>query len=303
MKKKLLISFSGGRTSAFMTWWLLNVWEDRHNWDIIVVFANTGLEAPGTLLFVKRCAHYWNINIIWVEAVPVQSPVRVTKKGKTIGGGWWGVTHKIVDYFTASRAAELIDGTFSPTPFEEIIKHLGIPTTNAPFCSDQLKSKAIKSYMKSIGWRCYYTAIGIRSDEVDRVGSNYVKERLIYPLISIRPTTKVDIINWWINKPFDLTIHEDEGNCINCWKKDMKRLVRNAKRNPLSFRWWQYITDKYGHIQTRKSISKLKPPFNFYRGNLSPNDIFKLAGLDEDQLDELTKNEKLNGCSESCEAF
>ena len=51
--KTLVISFSGGRTSAYMTHLLL---QQRDLWkDVIVLFANTGQEDERTLDFVNNC--------------------------------------------------------------------------------------------------------------------------------------------------------------------------------------------------------------------------------------------------------
>lgn len=297
IKKKLLISFSGGRTSAYMLWWLWNHWEERHEWDIKVVFSNTGLEDEGTLKFVQQCQEQWCIPIVWVEARHRDN------NGSPFSEKGWKVSHQIVDYRTAARPYYLTTGEFAWTPFEEMISLLGIPSAgNAPFCSYQLKQKAIKSYLYSIGWKKFYTAIGIRNDEIDRVNENFRKLRLIYPLVSMKPTSKPEIISWWIIQRFNLNIHEDDGNCKNCLKKSLFHLAKNYQRSNFSFLWWRRMTEKYGHLNPRKS--KLKPPFNFFRANKSVDDIAYLSTLSDEEIKSLSNDKKYhNICSESCEAF
>lgn len=277
VKEKLLVSFSGGRTSAFMLKWILDNWQDKY--ELKVVFANTGKEHEGTLEFVRDCEIQFGCEIIWVESVPK------TKKG-------WGVTYKQVNFETANR-----DGK----PFEDAIKLLSIPCSSSPWCSIQLKREAIKSYLRDLGWKKYYTAIGIRADEIDRCNENYKKQRLIYPLVSDIPMDKKMITFFWERQKFDLKIPYGMGNCDNCWKKSMKILAYNATNYPETFDWWQNMTDKYSMTVIRNPI--FKPPFNFYRGGLSPVDIFKVAKMNARQLDLFVQHEKLDGCSESCEPF
>ncbi len=188
-----------------------------------------------------------------------------------------------------------------------MISSLGIPTTNVPFCSDQLKRKTIESYLKSIGWKknTYKVAIGIRYDEPKRYndenGKRKINKNRILPLVDLFQVNKKWVLNWWKQQSFNLEIHEDEGNCDNCWKKDMPRLYRNAIRKKESFEWWIKMEEKYGNLNPRNS--KLKPPFHFYRGNTSANDIVKLSEKSQEYAKKISLFPEDYSCGESCEAF
>ena len=93
-----VISFSGGRTSAFMLKQILNAYGGKLPKDIHVCFANTGKELPETLDFVHECEKMWDIDITWLELqINEETPI-------------W--SQKVVDYITASREGE---------PFDELI--------------------------------------------------------------------------------------------------------------------------------------------------------------------------------------
>lgn len=288
-KKRLLISFSGGRTSAFMLWWLFNKWEGRHDYEMLVVFANTGKEKEGTLFFVDECSQEWGIRIVWVEST------HKDEHGNTYSPKGWSVRSKVVTYETASRNGE---------PFEEMISVLGIPSASASFCSAQLKKEAIRHYVeKTVGWErwTYEVAIGIRADEPKRKKTRDRDQHIFQPLVTLFPIDKPWILNWWAQQSFNLDIHPDDGNCDACWKKDLPRHCRIMLRSPKTFDWWENMVYTYGHLNPRKI--KLSPPYNFYRGNLSVQDIRDFSKLPQAEVKERMKRRRLPSCTESCEAF
>ena len=62
-----LVSFSGGRTSAYMLWRILQAHGGTLPDDVVVAFANTGKEREETLRFVHECGSRWNVPIRWIE--------------------------------------------------------------------------------------------------------------------------------------------------------------------------------------------------------------------------------------------
>ena len=58
-----IVTFSGGRSSGYMLYKILEAHDGVLPDDVHVTFANTGKEMPQTLDFVQACSDNWNVPI------------------------------------------------------------------------------------------------------------------------------------------------------------------------------------------------------------------------------------------------
>lgn len=278
-KKNLLVSFSGGETSAFMAQWIKKHLEDNYD-RVVYVFANTGLENEQTLEFVQQCDDYWKFNVQWVEASVYQNERK--------GSGYW-----LTDFDNAKRNGE---------PFEAVIQKYGIPNQAFPHCTRELKQNPIKAFAKDwFDGEQYETAIGIRQDEADRMNAKWKENRFMYPLISrdMIPATKPMINFFWKQMHFRLELKGYQGNCLTCWKKADKKLYQIYKENPKAFDFMDRMERKY-------PLGKDGSKTVFFRNHRSATDIMCEAenwnGVIKNDADEYTYQLDLLG-GDSCEVF
>jgi hypothetical protein len=263
--KNLLVSFSGGETSAFMAQWLNNHYEEFGYENIVFVFANTGQENEETLEFVERCDKYFKLNVQWIEADVIHEYKKGTRYYRT-------------DFDNASRNGE---------PFENVISKYGIPNQANPQCTRELKGAPIAAFGKDwFDGDKYHTAIGIRKDEADRINAKAKELGFLYPLISSKmiPSTKPMINFYWRSMPFRLELKGYQGNCKTCWKKSDKKLYQIAKENPNAFDFMKRMEQKYGNFFPTQRIEKwiaegkeLPKDITFFRNNRSANQILEEA--------------------------
>lgn len=213
------ISFSGGRTSAYMLYKVLEANNGLPD-NAVVCFANTGKEDEATLKFVNDCSVNWNVPIVWLEFC--------NDDGK----------YNIVNYETASRDGE---------PFEALIrkkKYLPNPVTR--FCTVELKIRPMAKYLLDIGFAEKISHaetmswIGIRADEQRRAAKIENKERI--PLF-YDGVTKQTISEFWKNQDFDLGLFNNNGvtmhgNCDLCFLKGGNQVQSLIQEKPERAIWW-----------------------------------------------------------------
>lgn len=281
MKKTIVVSFSGGRTSAFMSRWLIENRSDKYN--LHFAFANTGLEHEKTLEFVDKCDREWGLNLTWIEAITHK---QVNK----------GQTYKIVDFKSAARNGE---------PFKQLTEVEGMSGPGTPICTTRLKTRPIKKFKNTIDKNAFM-AIGIRIDEVDRMNPKAKKEKLIYPLISMRPTRKDEILYWFKEQEFDLEISEHLGNCVTCWKKTDRKLFTIAKNEPERYDFFERMEEL--HCLTNARDGERRYWFRKHRTvrdiiDMSKQPFKEFVEFNQGYQPDLLGLDFGSGCSESCEIF
>lgn len=212
-----LISFSGGRTSAYMLWRILQAHGGALPADVHVVFANTGKEREETLRFVHECGSRWGVCIRWIEWRSRLKSVPVAERFDEVG------------FNSAARNGE---------PFTALIRSKkSTPNSVHRWCTEELKVKTIQAFMEAHGYGGdYANVIGLRADEPKRVATG--RERgSIMPLADAGITNRM-VRAFWAEREFDLGLLPFEGNCDGCFLKARPKLWEVERTKPGTLQWW-----------------------------------------------------------------
>ncbi len=113
-----VVSFSGGRTSAYLLW--LMEQKRQAGEDVHYVFMDTGCEHPMTYRFVREVVKFWDIplTVLQVDINP--------ELGQPNGYTVW----EPKDIQTRMPVLK---------PFIDMVKKYGTPYVGGAFCTDRLK--------------------------------------------------------------------------------------------------------------------------------------------------------------------
>jgi len=225
-----LVSFSGGRTSAYMLWRILQAHGGTLPDDVHVCFANTGKEREETLRFVHECATRWNVRVRWLEWR--------TRRTKDDGG-------KVIPFDERYEEVGFNSASRDGRPFAELIAVKGYtPNAVTRFCTSELKVRVMKWFMQAQGYERWTNVVGLRHDEPTRVARSRApnKERwdVALPLDDAKISNR-DVRAFWAAQDFDLQLLPFEGNCDGCFLKARPKLWEIERTKPGTLQWWSDI--------------------------------------------------------------
>jgi 3'-phosphoadenosine 5'-phosphosulfate sulfotransferase (PAPS reductase)/FAD synthetase len=238
-----LISFSGGRTSAFMLRQILDAHGGTLPDDVVVAFANTGKEREETLRFVHECGSRWGVHIHWLEWRARSGP----KAGR----------YEVVGFNSASRQGEPFAGLIASKKYT--------PNSMMRFCTIELKIRVMRDFCQdALGWKNWVNVIGLRHDEGHRVLKSLARNdsgkepwRNAMPMAAAKHTVR-DVKAFWDAQDFDLGLKHYEGNCDLCFLKGRGKLKAIIREQPGAADWWsaQEVAGK-GRFTTEYSYADL----------------------------------------------
>jgi len=203
-----VVSFSGGRTSAYMLRRILDAHGGTLPADVHVIFADTGKERTETYDFVRACAAAWSVEIVWVER-PGQFTQLITDK------------------------------KFLPNP---IMRFCTQDLKIRPM-RDWMLAHGYQHWTNAVGLRADEPrrVARLRAAEEKRA------ERwdIALPLAEDGITVD-DVSAFWRSQSFDLQLKPDEGNCDLCFLKGYAKLKNIVRDRPDLAVWWAEQEQRVG---------------------------------------------------------
>ncbi len=334
-----VVSFSGGRTSAY----LVHLMEEKRKndgWNVKYIFMDTGAEHPETYTFIRNVVNHFGIKLVCLRC----------KIDMRSGHG------------TTYRQVSLDDIKPDLQPWKDMMSKYGTPYFGGAFCSRTMKTDAYKAYCKdNFGAGNYISWLGIRYDEpvrlwgedaaktlrkygvedltgfylecrdlaeksgdlsglisqkissmfgdtvkshveliTKRITAN-IKEKTHY-MAEISEFEKQDVLDWWGKQSFDLGIPEHLGNCMFCIKKGLNKVALAAKDEPLfKSEFLSAITDDSVKVITTRKHD----PLVMYRSSTTFEQVIHMfSDTERDDLFFSLKGNKrfeTGSCTEACE--
>jgi hypothetical protein len=270
-----VVSFSGGRTSAY----LVHLMEQRRKEGLIdnvhYVFMDTGAEHPKTYEFIRKCVEYFGIELTCLRAL--------VNPEKGIG-----VTYQEVSLADCKPDLE---------PYRNYIAKYGVPYIQGAACTARMKTDPYDKWCRDkFGINNHKTWLGIRIDEGRRLKD---KDGIHY-LAEISVADKSTILGWWKNQPFDLEIEEWLGNCVFCLKKSTNKLALAARQEP---RMAHSFNAMLCSDTVRTMDSRPAPNNAIYRNWMTlPAIVEAFEPFSDDEIKGRMRG-NTSACAESCEVF
>jgi 3'-phosphoadenosine 5'-phosphosulfate sulfotransferase (PAPS reductase)/FAD synthetase len=161
----------------------------------------------------------------------------------------------------------------------------GVPNVTTRLCTQELKIRVMKKFMRRLDYSEWTNVVGIRADEPNRVAKLRVKPRERWenavPLADAGVTVE-DVLEFWSKQRFDLALRNDpvlgtyEGNCDLCMLKSEPKKLRLVQDRPESLAWWESMEG------AAKSPFRPKAPYAMFRLPVLCDSVESRSGGTED---------------------
>ncbi len=330
-----IVSFSGGRTSAYLVH-LMEHLRNTTGLDVRYVFMDTGAEHPKTYEFIRNVVKHWNVDITCLRVVvnpelgkgnsykiigldeigpDLQPWIDITKKYGTpyFGGAFCTRTMKIevcerycrdnfsdVESWLGMRIDE--QGRIWGEKIFPLLRRLGFENMEMRSLYSELREYANQAKMVEMLEERYMLDTATAASIANRAGK-VSKSRQRF-MSEISDFEKQDVLTWWKSQPFDLDLEEHLGNCQFCIKKGINKIALAMRDGPEMLRQFREVINSpdIRVVERRQQENKI-----MYRKGLSLDAIEEMyAGYTREEIAATIKGNHgfdSGSCSESCEPF